>query len=311
MQRAAHVLGVDDVRRLDHARERDAAVGDVQRVVGAHAAPHAHHEADDAEVAAVSRGRPRPRGRGPSSGAVCGRSSVEITWSCARSRASESTPTARPPLETIACTGGVPQDALPPRRSIASPSASTRRLVAAVERAHHLLRGLVARAGHAARCATTGRWRAGRRSGRRTSSRAAGARAAPTARRPQMRTSQSSIGVSSSGSWSDSTWQRATNATSRMRSTRRRPGNPSSSRGRGHRGEPALVVEAHAAAAEAEAVAQPELRGELDHALVRGQGHVVVAVDRDAAERRGAGEAAELARRARRRSRSCRAWASR
>ena len=50
-ERAADALGVDDVRRLDDGRQRDPAVGDVHRVVRADALAHAHHQADDAEVA--------------------------------------------------------------------------------------------------------------------------------------------------------------------------------------------------------------------------------------------------------------------
>ena len=65
--------------------------------------------------------------------------------------------------------------------------------------------------------------------------------------------------------------------------------------GRRHRRQTAVLEEARAGAAEAErVVAQPDLRGQRADAVVRGQDDVVVAVDRDPAERRRPGQAAEL-----------------
>ena len=49
----AGVSRIDDVGRLDHRRQRDPPVGDVERVVGADAARRPQEHADDAEVAAV------------------------------------------------------------------------------------------------------------------------------------------------------------------------------------------------------------------------------------------------------------------
>ena len=53
----ADVVGVDDVRRLHHGRQRHAPVGDVEVVVRADAPAEPKQQADDAEVAAVVCGQ--------------------------------------------------------------------------------------------------------------------------------------------------------------------------------------------------------------------------------------------------------------
>ena len=91
-------------------------------------------------------------------------------------------------------------------------------------------------------------------------------------------------------------WQRAAKAPRRTRSIGLRPGKVSSSRGEDIDVELALLVEADARRAEAELVlADADLGRQRPHAVVGGQDHVVVAVDRDPAEVGGAGQAAELA----------------
>ena len=171
-------LGIDHVRRLDHRGERHAPVGDVERVPGAEAAPAGASPGTRCRGSGSGPGRPPRPGRGPAAAPWPWAAAWRSPGRAARSRAcSGCRPRGRSSTRSP-CTGRVAEHAAAePLDRLAE--RVHERLVAAVERAHHLLRGLVARPATSGASATTGRWPGGRRSGRRTSSRAAAARAPP------------------------------------------------------------------------------------------------------------------------------------
>ena len=141
-------LRVDDVGRLDHARDRHAAVGDVDRVVRADALLDARDQADDAHVAQRVGAE-----LGSSSGAsrTCrfGRSCVVTTVSCSRRPSSVTTPSARPGPRP-GCGGRAWRCGLAAARADALREPVDQRLVAALDRAHDLAPALGAGAGRAA-----------------------------------------------------------------------------------------------------------------------------------------------------------------
>ena len=170
---------VDDVRRLDHRRQRDAPVGDVQVVVRADAAPRARARGRRRRGSGSGRPARARRARERAGGAPAAARACRARGRTGGSRPATRSPVTRRRRRRCGCDGRLGVDLAAEPADLALERVD-QRLVAALEPAHDLApaasRASSTCGASAPRCTSRG----GRRSARRTSSRAA----APTGARP-------------------------------------------------------------------------------------------------------------------------------
>ena len=278
------MLGVDHVRRLDHAGERHAAVGDVERVVGAHAAPDARHD-----------GTPR-RGSGSGSAGSAPARSAASSGSRLRAQQRGDHPVVEPGSRRRRPRPGAPAARTGSTGPACSVSTSPPRAADRAPRARRPAPGgrrgsspsPRGPSGRACRpcgaCATRGRWRAGRRSAPSNFESSSG----------RQSRSQSRVAAHPAGPGLDRlvVERGVVGDHPAARHERHEPRPVASRSGRGSRAARAAWTSRRAGrrgrsprrAGASGSVLEPELLGQVDHALVGERERVVVAVDLDPAE---------------------------